>query len=183
VEEVAVMAMKLLGDFGRYGVQPFCISYETGDDDDDDDDEEVDGEPLTRCVAFHTLTGGHFDGELRFSVEERKDAVVVGVTLAIPDGGRAPPVRLAEAMVSSFAESIAQSTRIRTRQALARRRQSRNYRARASGRASLKRHMRYEQERLQEEMAAERKRKWKRNNPDAGHYRPSGHRLKSPNNC
>ena len=47
----------------------------------------------------------------------------------------------------------------------------------------VKRHLRYKQERLQEEMAAERKRKWKRNNPDAGHYQPSSHHLKSPNNC
>jgi hypothetical protein len=181
VVEGAVMAMKLLGNFGRYGVQPFRISYETGDDDDDDADE------ADCAVAYHTLTGGHFDGELRFSVEEiMKDGggvIVVSVTLAIPDGGRAPPKRLAEAMVSSFAQSIARSIRMRTEQTLARRRQSRGYRERASGRASVKRHLRYEQERLQEEMAAERKRKWKRNNPDAGHYRPSGHRLKSPNNC
>jgi len=179
--EGAVMAMKLLGNFGRYGVQPFRISYETGDDDDDD------AEEADCAVAYHTLTGGHFDGELRFSVEEiMKDGsgvIVVSVTLAIPDGGRAPPKRLAEAMVSSFAQSIARSIRMRTEQTLARRRQSRGYRERASGRASVKRHLRYEQERLQEEMAAERKRKWKRNNPDAGHYRPSGHRLKSPNNC
>jgi hypothetical protein len=153
--EGAVMTMKLLGNFGRYGVQPFRVSYESGDV---YDAEEADGETMTRCaVAYHTLTGGYFDGELRFSVEEIMkddgDVVVVSVTLAIPDGGRAPPERLAEAMVSSFAQSIARSIRIR------------------------------KQERLQEEMAAERKRKWKRNNPDASHYRPSGHRLKSPNNC
>ena len=183
--EGAVMTMKLLGNFGRYGVQPFRVSYESGDV---YDAEEADGETMTRCaVAYHTLTGGHFEGELRFSVEEiMKDdggVVVVSVTLAIPDGGRAPPERLAEAMVSSFAQSIARSIRIRTEQTLARRRQSRGYRERASRRASVKRHLRYEQERLQEEMAAERKRKWKRNNPDASHYRPSGHRLKSPNNC
>jgi hypothetical protein len=185
VDEGAVMSMKFLGNFGRYGVQPLRISYETViDADDDDDDTEADGEPKICSVAFHTLAGGHFDGELRFSIEERKGlGAVVSVTLAIPKGGRAPSVRLAEAMVTSFATSIAQSSRIRTRQTLARRRQSRGYRERVSGRASLKRHLRYEQEKLQEEMAAERKRKWKRNNPDAGHYRPSGHRLKSPNNC
>jgi len=177
VMEGAVMAMKSLGDFGRYGVQPLCISYEM------DDDEEEDGEPMIHCVAFHTLTGGHFDGELRFLVEEKKSGVVVSVTLAIPKGGRAPPTRLAESMVSSLTQSIAQSSQIRMKQTLARRRQSRSYRARASGRASMKRHLRYEQEKAQEAMAADRKRKWKRNNPDAGHYRPSGHRLRSPHNC
>jgi hypothetical protein len=185
VDEGAVMSMKFLGNFGRYGVQPFRISYETDGVDDDDGDTEADVEPKIRAVAFHTLAGGHFDGELRFSIEEKRGlgGAVVSVTLAIPKGGRSPPVRLAEAMVSSFAASVAQSSRIRTRQNIARKRQSRGYRERASGRASLKRHLRYEQEKLQEEMAAERKRKWKRNNPDAGHYRPSGHRLKSPNNC
>ena len=172
VTEGAVMAMKLLGDFGRFGVQPLCISYET----------DADGsESLVHCVAFHTLTGGHFDGELRFSVEETEDLdAAISVTLAIPKGGRAPPVRLAESMVSSLTESIAQSSQIRMKQTLSRRQQSMKYRAAASGRAKTKRHQRYEQEKAAEEMAVERKRKWKRNNPDAGSYRPSG-RLRSPN--
>ncbi|KAL7533833.1 hypothetical protein ACHAXR_005470 [Thalassiosira sp. AJA248-18] len=172
--EGAFIAMKLLGDFGRYGVQPMCISYET-----DDDDEEG----MIHCVAFHTLTGGHFDGELRFMVQDGDSgSIAISVTFAIPKGGRAPPIRLAEAMVSSFAQSIAQSSQLRMKQTLARRSQSSAYRARASGRAASKRHLRYEQEKAQEEMAVERKRKWKRNNPDAGSYRPSGHRLRSPNN-
>ncbi len=58
-------------------------------------------------MAYHTLTGGHFDGELRFLVEEttKEDsgAVVVSVTLAIPNGGWAPPMRLANVMVVLFA--------------------------------------------------------------------------------
>ena len=190
--EGAVMAMKLLGDFRRFGVQPLCFSYETNAEDDDDDNNNADNEHakkegselMTHCVAFHTLRGGHFDGELRFSVEEKENGgVVINVTLAIPHGGRSPTARLAEEMVSSIAHSIAQSTLIRTKQTLSRRMQSKAYRARASSRAALKRHSHYEHEKAQEEMAAERKRKWKRNNPDAGHYRPSGHRLKSPNNC
>ncbi len=189
--EGAVMAMKLLGDFRRFGVQPLCFSYETNNEDDDDDDNydnehvEMEGRKLmTHSVAFHTLRGGHFDGELRFSVEEKENGgVVISVTLAIPHGGRSPTARLAEEMVSSIAHSIAQSTLIRTKQTLSRRVQSKAYRARASSRAVLKRHLHYEHEKAQEDMAAERKRKWKRNNPDAGHYRPSGHRLKSPNNC
>jgi hypothetical protein len=65
----AVMATRLLGNFGRYSVQPFRILYETGngddgddddedynddddEDDDDDDAEEADGMPMT--VAWHT---------------------------------------------------------------------------------------------------------------------------------
>ena len=175
IMEGAVMAMKLLGDFGRYGIQPLCISYEMDDGEED--------EQMLSCVAFHTLNGGHFDGELRFCAEKANDgqsSVVISATLAIPKGGRAPPIRLGEAMVSSLTESIAQSTQIRMNQTLARRTQSKRYRARASGRATAKRHQQYEQEKAQEEMASERKRRWKRNNPDAGSYRPSGHRLRSP---
>ncbi len=71
-------------------------------------------------MAYHTLTGSHFDGELRFLVEETiKDnsgAVVVSVTLAIPDGGRAPPVRLTKAMVLLFAHSVGRLIRIQTDQ-------------------------------------------------------------------
>lgn len=170
VVEGALMVMKMLGDFGRYGVEPLCFSYEL---------EEEEGEPMTHCVAYHTLKGGHFDGEIKFSLEETEDGIVVSVTLAIPKGGRAPPERLAKSMVSSLAESIVESSRIRTKQTLSRRSQSQLYRARASGSASAKRHLRYEQEKKQEEMAKDRKRKWKRNNPDAGRYRPTGHRPPS----
>lgn len=175
--EGAVMAMKLLGDFGRYGVQPFCISYETTSTMDDEEDHSG---PITHCVAFHTLVGGHFDGELRFLIEEvdteddASSAVAISVTLAIPSGGRALPIRLAEAMVSSLTQSTAHSLQIRLKQTISRRRQSKRYRNQAAGRASTKRHLRFEQEKAQEEMAAERKRKWKRNNKDAGRYTPTG---------
>ena len=175
--EGAVMAMKLLGDFGRYGVQPFCISYETTSMMDDEEDHSG---PITHCVAFHTLAGGHFDGELRFLIEEvdteddASSAVAISVTLAIPSGGRALPIRLAEAMVSSLTQSTAHSLQMRLKQTISRRRQSKRYRTQAAGRASTKRHLRFEQEKAQEEMAAERKRKWKRNNKDAGRYTPTG---------
>ncbi len=91
------MGMRLLGNFGRYGTQPFCILYKTGDNNDNNDNaEEADNVPMTHCMAYHTLTGGHFDGELRFLVEEttKEDsgAMVVSMTLAILDGGWAPPV-------------------------------------------------------------------------------------------
>lgn len=172
VDEGAVLAMGCLGSLRRFGIQPFCTSY----------DKTTGGSKLiSRCVAFHTLIGGHFDGELRFSIKDNGDAGIrISVTLAIPNGGRAPSTSLAEELVSSLTRSIAQSSRTRTKQLLARRLQSRNYRDKSSGRASLKRHLRYEQEKAQEEMAAERKRKWKRNNPDAGHYRASGNMMKGP---
>ena len=179
-DEGAVLVMGFLGSFRRYGIQPFCTSYDETTNGSDVHDDKL----ITRCVAFHTLIGGHFDGELRFSIENKQDdndvGISISVTLAIPSDGRAPSTSLAEELVSSLTRSIAQSSRTRTKQLLARRRQSRNYRDKSSGRASLKRHLRYEQEKAHEEMAAERKRKWKRNNPDAGHYRASGNMMKGP---
>lgn len=176
--EGAVMSMRLLGNFGRFGIQPLCFSYEL-------DEENVDNTKdltMIRCVAFHTLKGGHFDGELRFAVDTNNDKTgsIISVTLAIQKGGRLLPIRLAESMVESFTKSIVRSSQLRIKQAASRRSQSKHYRTRSAARAKEKRHLKYEQERLQEEMAAERKRKWKRNNPDAGHYRPSGHRLRGP---
>jgi hypothetical protein len=128
----AVMVLRFLGNFDRYCVQLFRILYKMGNDDNGDnnnnDAEETDGMLMTCCVAYHTLTGGHFDGEFRFSVEETtKDdsgAVVVSVTLAIPNGSQAPPVRLAKAMVLSFAHSITRAIWIQTEQTLTRRRRT-----------------------------------------------------------
>lgn len=173
--EGAVMSMSLLGDFGRYGIQPFCFSYEL-------DDESADDSAIIRCVAYHTLKGGHFDGELRFVIgmNESRTGAVISVSLAIPEGGRVISKRLAESIVESLTTSTIRSSQLRIKQSASRRKQSKHYRARSTARAKEKRHLRYEQEKLQEEMAAERKRKWKRNNPDAGHYRPSGHRLRTP---
>jgi hypothetical protein len=126
-----VMVMWLLGNFGRYGIQPFHILFKMGNNNKDKDNnntEEVDGMPKTCCVAYHTLTGGHFDRELRFLVEETtKDdsgAAVMSMTIAIPNGNRALPVCLAKAMVLPFAHSIVQLFQIQMEQPLARRRQS-----------------------------------------------------------
>jgi hypothetical protein len=97
--EGTVMLMRLLGNFGRYGVQPFRILYKTGNNNNDDTNnaEEADGMPMMFCMAYHTLMGGHFDSKLSLLVEEmtkdNSDAVVVSMTLAIPDGGWAPPMR------------------------------------------------------------------------------------------
>ncbi len=40
--EGTMMAMRLPGNFGRYGVQPFCISYETGNDDNNNNNNDND---------------------------------------------------------------------------------------------------------------------------------------------
>ncbi len=65
--EGTVMATRLLGNFGRYGIQLFHILYKTGEDnnnnnedndeeDNDDDAKEVDGMPMT--IAWPTTPNG-----------------------------------------------------------------------------------------------------------------------------
>ncbi len=121
-----LMAMMLLGTFGRYGIQPFCTLYKTDNDDNNNDNnkddndnndndngnaEEADGVPMSYCMAYHTLMGSHFDSKLRFLVagmtKDESGAMVMSMALVIPDGSRAPPVRLTMAMVLLFANSIA----------------------------------------------------------------------------
>ena len=53
----------------------------------------------------------------------------------------------------------------------------------ASIKASKKRNTRSSKERAIEEMAADRRRRWQRNNPNVGYYRPSNDRMKNPNNA
>lgn len=184
-QQGAALVAKSLGDFGRFGIQPLRVALE---------EEGVDSESLT----FSTLDGGHFDGEVRFSIERQRGTgkadtdgddsieegrVVVRVSIVVPKSGRAPSRRLAKTIVSSLAESIQTSVVTQAKQTLARRSLGNRYRGRASGRASEKRHINYETEKKLEEMADDRRRRWQRGNPDAGRYRPSGQRMISPNNC
>jgi hypothetical protein len=64
--------------------------------------------------------GGHFDGKVRFLVEEMtKDnsgAMVLSVTLAILHGGQALHMRLTKAMVLLFKHSIGRLIWIQTDQ-------------------------------------------------------------------
>lgn len=86
-------------------------------------------------------------------------------------------------MANSLADSIEKSIMTQTKQKLARKSQGRRYRGNYESRTAERRHIRYENERKQEEMARDRRQKWHRQNPDAGRYRPSGERMRSPNNC
>eukprot|EP00978_Attheya_sp_CCMP212_P029852 scaffold107581_cov49-Attheya_sp.AAC.1 len=186
--EGATIVMKSLGDWNRYGIQPLGLAYQ-------EDTVEM------NSVGFYTLKGGHFDGEIRFSVEytnhvktdeteensgdmsSHNGGLVVSVSLVIAKKGRKLSKKKAEKLVSMLAKSMVTSILMQSKQTLARQSQSRGYRGRAQGRAMEKRHLRFENEKKQEEMAEDRRRRWQRGNPDAGHYRPSGHRMRSPNNC
>lgn len=169
----AVLVMKKMGDWKRFGIQPLRVAF------------EEDGED-SKSIIYYTLSGGHFDGEIKVSVQTVDDddsgdgpSVIVSVTLLIPKNGRQMNKKMASQMVLNLAESITKSTMTSARQTLSRRLQSTIYRGKATNRASEKRTIAFDNMQKMEEMAAERKRRWARTNPNAGSYRPSGdmHRL------
>jgi hypothetical protein len=175
IHDVSALVMKSLGDWGRFGIQPLRLISENETDD-------------CKSIVYNTLKGGLFDGELQISVRRRDDqdeeeqgsSVVVSVTLSIPRKGRRIKDKIAIKMLSLLAESIAISSITEAKQILSRELQCSIYRGRAKTRAAEKRHIAYENMKKMEEMAEERRRKWQRNNPDAGRYRPSGHMMRGP---
>ena len=176
-----VLVVAGMGDWNRFGIQPLRVTHESDSED-------------QTSLTLSTLTGGHFDGHLLVTIEKKKQsdkedtttqpAVIIRIALLFPKNGR-KNLKKAVAMriVQSLNQSIETSLRTRTRQSLTRRSQSTRFKGRASTAAKKRRHTRFTKEMALEEMAAERRRRWQRQNPNAGSYRPSGDRMKSPNNA
>lgn len=167
-KDKAVLVMKSMGDWRRYGIQPLMVASE-------------EKSTNVSSVIYYTLQGGHFDGELNISVRKDVDAsqsdpsITVIVTLLIGKGGRKVNARLASKMVALLADSIATSTLTAARQTLSRKLQSTIYRGKAKSRAMEKRHIAFDNMQKMEEMAEDRRRKWQRNNKGTGgSYRPTG---------
>jgi len=197
-DESAILVVKKLGDWGRYGLLPLRVTYESTDrssedidDDDDDDDDRLQ-------LVLTTLQGGHFDGQIHIFIssisaangdndddETSPPLLQVTVRLLVPKQRKckAPSLAVAQSICQGLAESVAASLRTRTRQSVARAAQSHHYGSAARRRAAERRNRRSEKERALEAMAADRRRRWQRSNPNAGSYRPSGDRMKSPNNA
>jgi hypothetical protein len=171
------LVVKSMGDFGRFGLQPLRVVRQEESED-------------AASVVFSTLQGGHFDGEIQFAVQ-MKDAeddddipsVAITANLVVPRKGRKLGKKYAERIVATVVESMAASIATQAKQSMARRNMSSQYRGRVSAGATERRQIRFENERKMEEMAEDRRRRWQRSNPDAGRYRPSGDRMRSPNNC
>ena len=171
------LVVKSMGDFNRFGLQPLRVVRQEESED-------------AASVVFSTLQGGHFDGEVQFAVqmkdgEDDNDIPSVAITanLVVPRKGRKLGKKHAERIVTTVVESMAASIATQAKQSMARRNMSSQYRGRVSAGATERRQIRFENERKLEEMAEDRRRRWQRSNPDAGRYRPSGDRMRSPNNC
>lgn len=172
----STLAVKKLGNWGRFGLVPMLITQKQ---------EGTAGTSLT----FSTLKSSPFTGQLHVSAQQRKDrrngpSLVLSVHLVTPKKGTG---KLAKKMGTNLsnvlATSIATSIRTRTRQSLARRSQSSRFQGKAKKRALERRSSRFQKEKDIEEMAEDRRRRWQRKNPNSGNYRPSGDRMKSPNNA
>ena len=135
-------------------------------------------------ITYSTLKGGVFDAQVLVVVERTKYGnVIVRVEALVPKKGRKLPKKVATLLVSSLCSSIVRSIQTEANQRLARQLQGKRFGEKAKGRAEERRHLRHEKEKELESMAEDRRLRWQRSNPDAGRYRPSGNRLKSPNNC
>ena len=167
----AALVFPKSGDWGRYGLQPLKVAQQS------------EGETYTQ-IKYSTLKGGVFDGQVHFVVEQTKAGnVMIQVKALIPKKGRKLKKKLATTLVSSLSSSIARSIQTEANQRLARQLQGKRFSEKAKSRASERRHFRFEKEKQLEDMAEDRRRRWQRSNPDAGRYRPSGDRMKSPHNC
>ena len=159
------------GDWGRFGLQPLKVVHQS------------EGETRAQ-ITYSTLKGGVVDAQVRMIVERTRDGnVIVRVEALLPKKGRKLSKKVATHMVSSLCSSMARSIQIEANQRLARQLQGKRFGEKAKGRAAERRHVRHEKEKELESMAEDRRLRWQRSNPDAGRYRPSGNRLKSPNNC
>lgn len=171
---MGILVVPGLGNFGRHGLVFWKATHQSESED-------------TATVTLTTLKGmGFFDGQIHIAamkIPEEDGMIQVRVSLAVPKGGRTISKTTGQKIVQEMADAIVKSCSRRTKQILARKSQGRRFKLSASRRANARRKTRFDREKLLEQMAEDRRRRWQRSNPDAGRYRPSGHRQRSPNNC
>jgi hypothetical protein len=166
-----ILVIPRSGDWGRYGLQPLQVVAQSEESD-------------YIQIRYSTLEGGVFDGQIHVVAERISNtSVVVKVKVLLPKKGRKLNRKLATLVATTICSSIARSIRTEANKRLTRQLQGRRFTEKANLRAAERREFRHNREKEIEEMAADRRRRWQRGNPDAGRYRPSGHRMKSPNNC
>mmetsp|Transcript_101191 Transcript_101191/g.205323 ORF Transcript_101191/g.205323 Transcript_101191/m.205323 type:complete len:541 (+) Transcript_101191:218-1840(+) len=179
--DFGVVVVPGLGNLGRHGLVFWRATSETS--------QKVSSTnpSSTSTLTLTTLKGkGFFDGQIHFDVRkipQHDGLLLVQVSLAVPRGGRKLSAKTGDKLVEAMARSVVLSASRRTKQRLSRQMQGRRFKDVGSRRATDRRNTRFERERLLEEMATDRRRRWQKSNPDAGRYRPSGDRMRSPNNC
>jgi hypothetical protein len=171
VEEHGILLIRGLGDWGRFALLPLQIIRPRN----------LTASESSLSLTFSTVEGSHWDAQMHVQLYLGEDELHIRVTLLFPKRG--PSESVASSIVKAMHESIVTSLRTRTRQILARQSQSSRFQKAAQEKANVRRVTRASKERAIEEMAADRRRRWQRTNPNSGSYRPSGDRMRSPNNA
>ena len=177
-KDAAVWVLPKLGGYNRYAITPLMVSCE------EDKTDDIDGSCILSYTVPESLLLGD-DAQLDFSCTWTKDdKAQVRVTLLLLDADDSKSRhKMLSKLCDGLSQSVAKSIVLQAKQTLSRQLQSKNYSKQARARAAEKRTVRHNSMVKLEEMAEKRRRRWQRNNPDAGHYRPSGFRMQSPNNC
>jgi hypothetical protein len=180
-----VLVVPGLGDFQRYGLVPLFVDTNANNDEDDE----------SLYLSLTVAAGAHFDGQIHISIHPEFEPspetspilptkFMVRASIIVPKKGKAPSSKIAQRITSEIAQSIAQSIQIRVQQSMVRSKQSNSYSQQAAKRAQDRRKNRTTLERQMEEMAIDRRRKWQHKNPSGtSNYRPSGERMRNPNNA
>ena len=174
-KKTALIVSKL-GDWGRFGLQPLLVTHMESSTNEEEQEETME-------LTLGTIKGGHFDGYIQISARLKDSKLFLQTALYFSKNGKELSQSIALRIVEQINSSLEKSLRTRTKQSLARRSQSSNLSGSARRQALKRRHSRFAKEQAMEEMAAERRRRWQRSNPNSGSYRPSGDRMRSPNNA
>jgi len=136
-------------------------------------------------VTLTTLKGDFFDGQIHFEIQKKKlkkskRRIIINIHLGIPKRGRKINKKLGMKIVKDLMESVERSISQRVRQNLARRSVGKRFKMGSTQRAKERRKSRSDREKLIEDMAEDRRRKWQRGNPNAGRWTPTGDRMRNP---
>ena len=170
-QKYGVLLCPGLGNFGRHGLIYWQATQSLESEKD-------------LSLTITTLKGkGFFDGQIHMHITKFRSTISITAHLVVPKGGRKIRKGIATSIVKGLTDGLELGVTQRTKQILARTKQGKRFKSGSHRRALERRNARFEREKQLEEMSEDRRRKWQRQNPDAGRYRPSGHRLRSPNNC
>lgn len=154
------------------------------DTEDEDEEEEEEMEEKKEEGTHSDDASDNKDDDKHLVHGEDKSQVIVTVSLIVPKKGRKLSKKRASQLVTALSASIASSVSMETRKTTSRKSQLHSLQQTTHSRAEKRRHQRSENDKKLEEMASDRKRRWRRgSSPDAGRFRPSGDRMRSPNNC
>eukprot|EP00934_Nitzschia_sp_Nitz4_P008607 Nitzschia sp. Nitz4//scaffold36_size144017//40195//41547//NITZ4_003076-RA/size144017-processed-gene-0.72-mRNA-1//-1//CDS//3329549426//8597//frame0 len=165
-----VLVVPGLGFLGRYGLVRWQVTHQLE----------------THRHASSTLTslkGDFFGGQIHIEAQKYRSKVLLAVHLAVPKRSRRMNKRIAQKLVDDLVKSLGVSVSQRCRRSLASQTMGRRFKEAGHAQASERRTVRFDREKKMEEMSDDRRRRWQRSNPNAGQYRPSGDRQRSPNNC